>query len=88
MVKYGDIGDLFYMIIKGSVSVQIPNPEIKKWDIFRKEYLRLKQWKWEEFDPKARRAKKEAEARYKVVDKEKTDILGKLASKLRLDLIS
>ena len=88
VVKYGDVGDLFYMIIKGSVSVQIPNPEIKKWDIFRKEYLRLKQWKWEEFDPRARRAKKAAEAQYKVVDTEKSKIMGKLASKLRLDLLS
>ena len=88
VVKYGDVGDLFYMIIKGSVSVQIPNPEIKKWDIFRKEYLRLKQWKWEDFDPKARRAKKEAEARYTVVATEKCKIIDKIASKIRLDLIS
>ena len=59
---YGDIGDLFYLTLKGSISVQIPNSKIKKCDITRKEFLRLKQWKWEEFDPKMRRAKKEAEA--------------------------
>ena len=88
VVKYGDIGDLFYMIIKGSVSVQIPNPAIKKWDMLRKEFTRLKQWKWEHFDPKMKRAKKEADARYKVIDKEKTNIMNKLASRIRLDLIS
>jgi hypothetical protein len=34
----------------------------------RKEYLRLKDWKWSEFDPKMRRAKKEADARYTAID--------------------
>lgn len=58
VVTYGDVGNHFYMIIKGTVSVQIPNPDIKKWDNLRKEYEKLKNWKHEEFDPKMRKAKK------------------------------
>jgi CRP-like cAMP-binding protein len=55
--EYGDVGDLFYLIIKGSVSVQIPNPEIKKWDILRKEFLQLKKWKSEEMDERIEQEK-------------------------------
>ena len=31
--KYGDPGEKFYIIIKGAVSVQVPNPKIKNWRV-------------------------------------------------------
>jgi hypothetical protein len=70
VTSIGEVADFFYLIIRGSVSVQIPNPEIKKWDILRKDYLRLKAWKEEEFDPKMKKAKTEAENTYESVDEQ------------------
>jgi hypothetical protein len=64
VVTYGEVGDLFYLIIMGSVSVQVPNPEIKKWDWSRKDFQRLKIWKDTEFDEKMKIAQKEAEVHY------------------------
>ena len=58
--EYGDIGELFYMIIKGSVSILIPNAEIKRWDAQRKDLLRLRSWKADEFNQKLKKAKLEA----------------------------
>jgi CRP-like cAMP-binding protein len=31
VIKYGEQGDLFYIILKGSVAVEIPNSNIKNW---------------------------------------------------------
>ena len=42
--KYGDVGDLFYIIVKGSVGVMIPNPKIHNWKRERKEFLQLEAW--------------------------------------------
>jgi len=33
--KWGDQGEKFYIIIKGQVSVQVPNPKIKNWRMQR-----------------------------------------------------
>ena len=30
--KYGDDGDKFYLVIKGKVTVHIPNPKVKAWE--------------------------------------------------------
>ena len=32
VVKYGDYGDKFYIILKGELTVQVPNPKIKDWE--------------------------------------------------------
>ena len=42
--NYGESGDLFYIIVKGSVGVMIPNPKIANWKRERKEYDVLDEW--------------------------------------------
>ena len=42
--KWGEPGDTFYIIIKGIVSVRIPNQKIKGWRIQRMEYNKLKEY--------------------------------------------
>ena len=42
--NYGDTGDLFYIIVKGSVAVMIPNPRITNWKRERKELEVLEDW--------------------------------------------
>jgi hypothetical protein len=39
--------------MQGLVSIQIPNKAIKDWYMYRKDYKWLKEWKMNEFDPKA-----------------------------------
>ena len=34
--EFDDIGDTFYMIIKGIVSVQVPNSKVANWDYYWK----------------------------------------------------
>ena len=31
VITYGEKGDCFYVILKGVVSIHIPNPKIKNW---------------------------------------------------------
>ena len=50
--EYGDIGEKLYIIIKGLVSVRIPNPSIKDWVLKRKHFMALMEWKREHLDPK------------------------------------
>jgi hypothetical protein len=43
--KYGVSGDLFYLIIKGKVSIRVPNfNKIRAWKHQRAEFQRLKLW--------------------------------------------
>ena len=44
-ITYGEKGDCFYIILKGVVSVQIPNPKLKNWKQFREEYILEEEWK-------------------------------------------
>lgn len=44
MIKYGDSGTNFYIIVKGSVSVMVPNQSIKKWRQKRYEFLQDQEW--------------------------------------------
>lgn len=37
--------DLFYIIIKGTVSIQIPNNEITEFDFKRRDFKKLIQWR-------------------------------------------
>jgi hypothetical protein len=43
-VQYGEAGDQFYIILKGIVSVQIPNPKIKNWRMKRLDFILDYQW--------------------------------------------
>jgi hypothetical protein len=52
VIKFGDIGDKFYLMFKGIVAVHIPNPGIKDWTSMRRDYLKLLRWKKEIFDVK------------------------------------
>lgn len=38
---HGEVGDLFYLIIKGEVSVLIPNAKIRNWKSSMARYKRL-----------------------------------------------
>ena len=58
VIRYGETGDKFYVILKGVVSAQVPNPSIKDWPFEYRHYKNLLQWKKEEFDPKVEKAKK------------------------------
>ena len=57
VISHGDQGHLFYVIIKGAVTVQIPNPSIKNRTFLWREFKRLTQWKKEEFDQRVEEAK-------------------------------
>ena len=50
--EYGEIGDTFYIIIQGVVSIQLRNNNIKNWAYARKQYNKLLKWKELEFDPR------------------------------------
>ena len=41
VVNYGEPGENFYIIIKGQVSVQIPNPRIKDWSSHKEKFAQL-----------------------------------------------
>ena len=46
VITYGEVGDLFYVLIKGSVSVNIPNPMIRHWKDklqYKEDLIRWKQ---------------------------------------------
>ena len=52
VVTYGEVGEKFYIIIKGSCSVNIPNPAIKDWKYMKKQYDELVNWRRQNFDKK------------------------------------
>ena len=45
VIQFGDIGDNFYIILKGVVAVEVPNPLIKDRDMKAKDFEMLKRWK-------------------------------------------
>lgn len=49
--EYGDVGDKFFIIIKGLVSIKIPNPTLKEWRLERKRFENLLEWKTEFLEP-------------------------------------
>ena len=38
IIRYGEYGDKFYIILQGKVSVEIPNPAIRSWKDFYAQY--------------------------------------------------
>jgi CRP-like cAMP-binding protein len=61
---HGDAGDKFYIILKGVVSIHIPNPAIKDRIHNWRKYNKLKKWKLSEFDPRVEISKKDQEDGY------------------------
>ena len=47
VVKYGEQGDRFYIILKGSVSVLVPNSKIHGWRSLRFNFKQNVEWKKE-----------------------------------------
>lgn len=45
VINYGEKGDKFYIILKGLVSIKIPNPAIGDWRNQRAKYENLLKWK-------------------------------------------
>ena len=45
-MMYGEKeADLFYIILKGEVSVQTPNPTILQWSLKRRDFKDLLEWR-------------------------------------------
>ena len=44
VIEYGEPGELFYIIVKGTVGIMIPNPSIQSWKRERKEFDQLEAW--------------------------------------------
>ena len=59
VIKYGDKGDKFYIILKGVTSVKVPNPEIMDRAAKLKDFQFFKFWKENIFDPKAKKAEQD-----------------------------
>lgn len=57
IIEYGEKANHFYIIIKGVVTVRIPNPEIQDWSFKRRDYLNLLKWKKDILDPRIEIAK-------------------------------
>ena len=73
--EYGNEGDLFYIIIKGLVSIKIPNPTISDWRMHRKRYDDLIEWKTKKFERRKDKAIRERyeEERLYATKKEKEE---------------
>ena len=54
-MSIGDNADCFFVILSGSVTVQIRNELIDSWDWAMSVYKALKEWKAKEFDKKVER---------------------------------
>jgi len=59
VMTYGEHGSEFYIIIKGVVSVNVPNPIIADWSVKYRDYKSLLKWKEQEFELKVQKAKNE-----------------------------
>ena len=55
-MKYGEKGNKFYIMLRGVVSVMVPNSQIRSLPIKRKDFNYLLEWKKNHFDPKAKKA--------------------------------
>lgn len=52
VMQVGEVADSFYVILDGTVSVQIRNEIIENWDWAHSAYKALQSWKTEAFDKK------------------------------------
>ena len=86
IITYGDPGSEFYIILKGLVGVQIPNPKVKEWKLKRRDYQSLLEWKHSYFDPKVAIAKKIAHERYLLEFNERENAKKKIAMEVNSPL--
>ena len=62
VIHYGTEGRTFYIIIKGLVSIQIPNQMqdlSADYSFKRREYMKLLEWKTNVWDPKVQKLREE-----------------------------
>ena len=52
VINYGEDGIKFYIILKGVVSVSIPNPDIKSFNLELNRFKNLLKWKETDYDPR------------------------------------
>ena len=52
VINYGEDGTKFYIILKGVVSVSIPNPDIKSFNLELNRFQNLLKWKETDYDPR------------------------------------
>ena len=45
MIRFGEYGEHFFIIVAGYVSVSIPNPIIREWKDHYRRFKSLKEWK-------------------------------------------
>ena len=63
-INFGETGNKFYIILKGVVSVQIPNPNLKDKALIERDFNNLKIWMKEEFEPRVNAAREDAMEKY------------------------
>ena len=59
VINYGELGDKFYIVLKGVVKVLIPNDTIPDRAVKWKNYMFLKDWKRDVYDVSVVKAEKE-----------------------------
>ena len=74
VIEFGDQGDNFYIILKGVVAIEIPNPNIQDRDIKWKDFQMLKKWKEDDFDPRAADMKEKYMREYQIKDELKKNM--------------
>lgn len=60
VITHGDNGNKFYIILKGVVSVQIPNPNMPDRALYERDFENIKKWMRNEFEPRVKIAKENA----------------------------
>jgi hypothetical protein len=63
-IKHGESGNKFYIILKGVVSVQIPNPNLKDRALCERDFNNIKKWMKEHFEPRIAAAKEDQFEKY------------------------
>lgn len=71
--SHGETGNDYYIIVKGVVSIQIPNPSIVDRTIKLRDYKRLQKWMDQEFSVKMEQAKQDMQESYIMDAKKKQE---------------
>jgi hypothetical protein len=80
--EYASIGSTFYIILKGTCTVWIPNKSvIKDWNDSYRHYKKLLAWKENEHDPKLEEAKRVHEEEQKALHKQPIQVKSQKSNK-------